>query len=95
MRDPQAPELVPMPTGWRHDIESAIKSLRYASHPHRSPHADDLQRMLENIDLTNMKAEIERRTDPQPYERCRRREGCVCGGDTAAVRAGCSQWKGD
>jgi hypothetical protein len=62
MRDPQAPELVPMPTGWRNDIESAIASLRYGAHPHRSPHADDLQRMLERIDLTNMQAEVERRT---------------------------------
>jgi hypothetical protein len=33
--------------------------------------------------------------DKQPYEQCRRQGGCVCGGDTPGVRAGCSQWRGD
>lgn len=32
--------------------------------------------------------------DPQPYALCRRPKGCICGGDTARVRAGCSNWSG-
>lgn len=30
----------------RNEIEAAIRSLRYAAHPQRSPHADDLEAML-------------------------------------------------
>jgi septation ring formation regulator EzrA len=32
--------------------------------------------------------------DPQPYDECRREGGCVCGGDTPGVRAGCGWWNG-
>lgn len=30
--------------------------------------------------------------DRQPARLCRRPEGCVCGGDTPGVRAGCQHW---
>lgn len=31
----------------RHDVTSAIESLRYAAHPYPSPHADDLEKAIE------------------------------------------------
>lgn len=43
--------------------------------------------------LTALRAALPGSADPQPYALCKADGGCVCGGDTARVRAGCSNWK--
>lgn len=55
--------------------------------------AHDLRAIIDRASLPPHGG-MKRPADPQPAARCRRPEGCVCGGDTPGVRAGCQHWSG-